>query len=301
MKKKTAAKQRITMERFITTYGEWLRALNYEEKNALVGVQKIRVFLHWLRTNKIDSIQHITNQDIQRFFGQLSGKMNIHTSTALSINSLKTYSRELRRFSRYLLESGQGHFEVSIQLKSPPILKTAEEIFTSEEIKKLYQSCKDDPLGMRDRAMLSVYYGCGLRRTEGVNLELKDVQFSRGILHVRKGKNYKERYVPMTARVAADLMEYKLLSRPALVMNKPCNSFFVNYRGQSLGVQSMSNRFQGLKAEAGIEKQGSLHSLRHSIATHLLEKGMSLEQIARFLGHSSLESTQIYTHIINNV
>jgi integrase/recombinase XerD len=102
--------------------------------------------------------------------------------------------------------------------------------------------------------MISIFYGCGLRRNEGYHLNIPDINFDRRILRVRKGKNYKERLVPF-------------------------------------------NKTDDIKLQ---EKNVRLHVLRHSIATHLLQNGMELEKIARFLGHSSLESTQIYTHLVNN-
>jgi len=285
------------MKKIVIAYLEWLEALNYESKNAKTGTRKVQDFLNYLLKKDIQEIEQIKPGQIRNYFNELSQRISKITGKALSTNTLKTYQRELRRFSRYLLETDQGHLEINPQNENYEQNQTEKIIFTSEEIKKLYAACGDDELGIRDRAMLSVYYGCGLRRTEGINLEIKDVQFTRGILHVRKGKNYKERYVPMASGVITDLMEYSLLSRTKLSNDKSGNSFFVSYRGYALGAESMSTRFNKLKAAAGIEKSGSLHSLRHSIATHLLQKGMSLEQIAKFLGHSCLESTQIYTHL----
>lgn len=285
------------MKRITLSYLEWLKALNYEITNAKVGAGKVEDFLNYLQQRKITETEQIKPIHIKNYFEELSQRKSEITGQALSNNTIKTYQRELRRFSRYLLETNQGHIEVKPQNENKEQIQSEKIIFTTQEIKKLYASCGDDELGIRDRAMLSVYYGCGLRRTEGINLELKDVQFKRGILHVRKGKNYKERYVPMASGVIADLLEYHLLSRPKLANNKSGNRFFISYRGDKLGAESMSTRFNKLKTEAGIKKHGTLHSLRHSIATHLLQKGMSLEQIAKFLGHSCLESTQIYTHI----
>ena len=288
-------------DRLSKAYSEWLEALNYEKENSACGVKRIKDFIHWLREKEVASIQQISKTHIQNYFEDLGRKINPRTGTGLSIHSLKACSRELKRFSRYLRETGQGHLEISIKTEAPKVPQTKDVIFSPEEMKKLYESCEDTLLGIRDRAMLSVYYGCGLRRTEGVMLEISDVQFSRGMLHVRKGKNYKERYVPMTGRVVSDLMEYSMLSRPGLVKGSSSNRFFMSNWGSPLEAQSMNNSFNNLKVKAGIEKAGSVHSLRHSIATHLLQRGMSLEQIARFLGHSCLESTQIYTHIVNSL
>jgi site-specific recombinase XerD len=144
--------------------------------------------------------------------------------------------------------------------------------------------------------MLAVYYGCGLRRNEGVNLDIHDILFDKNLVYVRKGKNYKERYVPMSAGVKEDLQNYIDFVRPVLIKTG-AKALFLNQYGKRLGSNSMADRLQNLKEKAEINKEAGLHALRHSIATHLLQSGMELEKIKRFLGHASLESTQIYTHI----
>jgi site-specific recombinase XerD len=119
-------------------------------------------------------------------------------------------------------------------------------------------------------------------------------------LRVRKGKNYKQRYVPLAARVAKDIFNYLEYSRKSLendsTGNGP-NQLFVGMYGKKMEAQSLADRLRILKTRAKIKTPGGLHALRHSIATHLLNQGMNLEQIATFLGHSSLESTQIYTAV----
>ncbi|RLD37374.1 MAG: hypothetical protein DRI74_06890 [Bacteroidetes bacterium] len=283
--------------RLTAAYKEWLSALNYESKNALVGVEMIRKFTLWLWKREITEIEQIDKEHITEYFEQLRNTKSKTTGKPLSINTIKTHSRELRRFSKYLRESSQGNIEVNIKIETPPVSQNQKIIFTTQEIQKLYEACEDNLLGIRDKAMLGVYYGCGLRRTEGAMLEVSDIQFNRRMIYVRKGKNYKQRYVPMTKRVFDNMMEYNMLSRPKLTTESSGNYFFIGYRGEQLGGEQLGTRFTQLKVKADITKPGNLHSLRHSIASHLLAKGMSIEQIARFLGHDCLESTQIYTHI----
>ncbi|MBN2661132.1 MAG: tyrosine-type recombinase/integrase [Tannerellaceae bacterium] len=171
-------------------------------------------------------------------------------------------------------------------------------IFTRAEIKALYNACDGDVLGIRDKAMLAVYYGCGLRRNEGVNLDTGDILPGKNLLFVRKGKNYKERYVPLTEAVKEDILNYLDFARQILI-KKQTNALFLNSSGDRITASMLAERLKKLKCKAGIDKVAGLHTLRHSIATHLLQSGMKLAQIKRFLGHSSLESTQIYTHIGN--
>lgn len=290
----------IKYSRWIESYAEWLRALNYERLNAECGIRRVADFLNSMNANGLTEPEQINRKHIEQYFEGLGMRINPRTGAALSIHSLKAYSKELNRFARYLHETGQGHLEIctnTVFTQDVNEQGIKDVIYSSDEITRLYAACSDSAAGLRDRAMLSVYYGCGLRRTEGVMLEMSDVQFNRGMLHVRKGKNYKERYVPMTGRVSGDLTEYALTARPELAKQNGCNRFFITSGGLAMGAQSMNICFAKLKAKAHIEKPGNLHALRHSIATHLLQRGMSLEQIARFLGHSCLESTQIYTHV----
>jgi integrase/recombinase XerD len=151
---------------------------------------------------------------------------------------------------------------------------------------------------MRDRAMLAVYYGCGLRLNEGVHLELKDVLRDQQLLHVRKGKHYKERLVPMSGKTLQMVALYIDAGRPQLVQQHQTDRLFLDAnKGRPMQGQSLYVRIRALAKKAGIKKAVGTHSLRHSIATHLLQSGMRLEQIQQFLGHDSLDSTQIYTHL----
>lgn len=155
---------------------------------------------------------------------------------------------------------------------------------------------------MRDRAILTIFYGCGLRRNEGYHLDLSDIDFDREILQVRKGKNYKERFVPFNKTSSKYLQDYVYDGRPILVKDSQENALFISQRGGRMQSQSIALRLKILQQRSDNlelqEKNVRLHVLRHSIATHLLQNGMSLENIARFLGHTSLESTQVYTHLI---
>jgi integrase/recombinase XerD len=149
--------------------------------------------------------------------------------------------------------------------------------------------------------MLAIYYGCGLRRNEGVCLNVGDINFDRALVHVRKGKNYKERFVPISKASLKYLQDYIYDYRPELLHGSKAEALFLGYYGKRMGGQSLLLRLKYLQQQTEnldlIEKEIGLHTLRHSIATHLLQAGMKLEYIARFLGHGSLESTQIYTHL----
>jgi len=157
------------------------------------------------------------------------------------------------------------------------------------QIKQLYRLA-----GVKERVVLSLFYGCGLRRSEGEQLNLKDVSFKSGLLYVRKGKGGKRRAVPMSEKVVEDLQVYVDIERKWTIKN---DALVLNKRGSRMSGKSHSRMLKSLIKRTELKGQITLHSLRHSIASHLLERGLSVEYVRDFLGHKHLESTQIYTHI----
>lgn len=166
----------------------------------------------------------------------------------------------------------------------------AHEVLTREEVTNLYESCET----MKERAILHLYYGCGLRRNEGTSLNVGDIQFRNRMLYVREGKGGKSRAVPMTEKISEELKAYCYQER----RSRPNELAFIT---NSWGIRTTGNKcnivLKELQQRIGMERAVSLHSLRHSIATHLLESGLSVEYVRDFLGHAYLESTQRYTHI----
>jgi integrase/recombinase XerD len=275
-------------------FGQWLMLLNFEPRTAKYAPRKAREFFHWLEQNRITGLSMVTRPVIENYFTYLGTRQNKRKKGRLSRNYLRTHITALRKLSRYLRETERESFEVDIRL--PVRTRSIRTIFTKAEIKALYNACEGDVLGIRDRAMLAVYYGCGLRRNEGANLDVNDILPGKNLLFVRKGKNYRERYVPMAEAVKEDIQNYIDIARGVL-LKRQTSALFLSSRGNRITAGMLAERLQQLKCKAGISKEAGLHTLRHSIATHLLQSGMKLVQIKRFLGHSSLESTQIYTHL----
>ena len=153
--------------------------------------------------------------------------------------------------------------------------------------------------------MLALLYSCGLRVSEASNLDLKDIWYDRQLVHVRKGKYYKERLIPFNRHTLEILEEYRYDARMLFNNHRESEAFLINQHGKRLQPQDFSRALDVLvkysECESIKEKRITPHILRHSIATHLLQKEASLEDIQQFLGHSSLESTQIYTHIVSNI
>jgi integrase/recombinase XerD len=226
----------------------------------------------------------------------------------LSNAYLNKHLQALYKFSDYLRQTGKILLP-ALGIDWEPDDSQEITVLTTTEIKLLYKATENynagtelEPFNSRDRAMISIYYGCGLRRNEGYHLNLSDVNFDRRILRVRKGKNYRERLVPFNKTNSEYLQEYVYDWRPLIVKDKRDDAFFISQRGVRMNTQSMALRLKLLQQRTDDitlqQKNVRLHVLRHSIATHLLSNGMELDKIARFLGHTSLESTQIYTHLI---
>lgn len=283
--------QNKTYQQLETSFGQWLKTLNYHKKTITYSPIRIREFLHWLEQHKITKIMTITATTINDYFTYLSQRKNHRRSGGLSADYLNMNLTSLKQFSNYLQQTKELGFTIPINyLPSNQRL----EVLTTTEITQLYEAITPNYLGMRDKAMLAIYYGCGLRRNEGEQLNIEDVLWERKLLYVRKGKNDQTRYIPMTPPIITTLKDYIELARPHHSQTK---ALFISQKRRRITGGALSNRLKHLLEKTTINKPATLHTLRHSIATHLLESGMTLHHISRFLGHKSLSTTQIYTHV----
>jgi len=300
------------------SFKEWLDVQGYAPSTVYNLPNHIRELLHYLESKDIQNIKELNIKHIENYYHQLKERSNQRRGGGLSNGHLNKHIQSLRKFTTYLRKVGRLEIP-EINLKDE---ETENRIIylTVEEIQQLFKATHQaveprervnvhihEAIQARDRAMLAVFYGCGLRRNEGVNLDVGDINFDRAasgksVLHVRKGKNYKERLVPISKTNLKYLTEYMYDHRPELAKGSKAEALFIAYTtAKRLHGQSLFIRLKKLQYQTGnqdlIEKEIGLHTLRHSIATHFLQAGMKLESISRFLGHSSLESTQIYTHV----
>ena len=291
------------------SFREWLDILGYSEITVYNLPNMIRELLFYMEAKRLNNIKDLTVHTIEEYYGQLKERSNQRkTGGALSSSHLNKHIQALRKFTEYLrtvgrVEIGIPNLENEEADQRITWLTTSEiqDLFKASYIETNYNFKEEQKaFRSRDRAMLAIFYGCGLRRNEGVNVDVSDINFDRSILHVRKGKNYKERLVPINKAGLKHLESYVYDHRSILLKEKT-DALFVSTYGTRMQGQSLNLRLRYLiqKTENPeiIEKEIGLHTLRHSIATHLLQAGMKLESISRFLGHSSLESTQVYTHL----
>lgn len=296
-------------------FREWLDILGYAPTGVYNMPNQLREFLYFLEQNGVVHITALEQKHIKNYHRYLSSRPNYRRGGGLSERYILMHIRGIEKFLEYLHHRGIEHLPVSgVRLTAPQrkeitVLSVAEiqELFAAAEKDYHYPQATplyavQEALQSRDKAMLAVYYGCGLRRSEGEQLQVEDVQLDRGLLHVRKGKGYKERFVPFNKINARFLEAYIYDHRPALLRGKSSTAVFVAVTGRPMSGKALYYRLkflQLLSEDMNLQqKEIGLHTLRHSIATHLLQGGMSLEKIARFLGHSTMDSTQIYTHLI---
>ncbi|NQY08512.1 MAG: tyrosine-type recombinase/integrase [Flavobacteriales bacterium] len=267
---------------------------------------KIEDFTNWLtRLGYADTTIKSYTRLLENFFNYLQGEppsqqkieaFNNHLhQTKISRQYISAHINVINRYSEFLELTTKEKLTVGKILVEKEIT-TERTIFTQLEIGSLFCSADGHgPSDLFDRAMLSLYYGCGLRSKEGINLVPQEVDFNKGLLYVKPSKNYSSRYVPMSQGVVADIKDYINYARS--IINPNSKYLLVGRHQPKVNGHYLNTRLKRLQRTAGITKKASLHSLRHSIATHLLQQGMELEYIGNFLGHKRLDSTQVYVRI----
>ncbi len=294
------------------SFKQWLAVLGYAPVSVYGLPNYLREFFHWLEKQDITQVKNITAPHIKQYYNYIKQRANTRQGGGLSPAYINKHKQTINLFLQYVRSTGRYEMPC-IKLEGLKAQPEKIKVLSTAEIKQLYNAThQNDTLyyaqetGIRDRAMLSVLYGCGLRRSEAKNLDIEDINLDNKTLHVKKGKGNKDRFVPLHSSNAKHLEDYLYNARPVLLdvkrkKDKTETAFFISAQSKRLSDMTMHKRLGDLLQKTDdpvlIEKKPTLHTLRHSIATHLLDNGMKLEAISKFLGHSSLESTQIYTHL----
>ena len=289
----------------LLSFKDWLDILGYSEGIVKYSPIFLQEFFYWLEQNGHTNIATVTRKDITDYYGYLKQRPNENYGGALSNPSLNGHISSLKRFNEYLKKHNAKSLSIHLRFEKKDRLNETD-IVTQYEIKELFRATEyTSPLErfrLRDKAILVVLYSCGLRRNEAVHLNLNDVLFDKERIVVKKTKNNRERFVPINAYNLRILEDYIYDGRPGFYKANENEALFVNSQGGRMGGQSFKLRLREIVKAANdsdiTEKRITPHKLRHSIATHLLERGVAIEAVSQFLGHTSLESTQIYTHLI---
>ena len=252
--------------------------------------QDLRQFARWLEKSgrRLDTADQGA---IQRYLARRFEQGASARSNARMLSTLKQYYR-------HLIRVGERQDNPTALIGSPKIHRSLPQTLAESDVDNLLQAPDlDSPFGMRDRAMLELMYGSGLRVSELVGLELSQVNTNQGLVRL-VGKGSKERVVPVGEEALHWLALYLRQARPELQRaDAPNNDLFLSSRGSAITRQAFWQNIKKYLLKAGIKTAYSPHSLRHAFATHLLNHGADLRTVQMLLGHSSLSTTQIYTHI----
>jgi integrase/recombinase XerD len=292
----------------VTEYTAWLDTLGFS--NGVIYDYKFRVrdFFDWLENRQIQSINLLNSKHINEYHNYLEHRPNKRfKGRLLSVSHLNHNFSAVDKLLEFLHQYGMKNAPVPTNYRITPDKQeriNKIEILTKEEIKTLYNCISDafphfsfahrQAKHYELKLIFALYYACGLRKTEGAKLRLQDIDFDRKTVFVEQGKNYKDRIIPMSAGVYKELQDYIYNYRHTLKLNH--KRLFI--ATASTIDKSLKHLQEICQVETIKAKRISLHVLRHSIATHLLQNGMSIENISLFLGHSTLDSTQIYTHLV---
>ena len=231
----------------------------------------------------------VTSEQITEYLGFVTSKGLSKRSTARLLSSLRSYFD-------WCVEEGEVKENPCDRVDAPKLGKYLPAVLSLEEVTAILESVDlKKPFGKRDRAILEVLYGCGLRVSEAANLRISHVYLDEGFVNVI-GKGDKQRLVPL-GEIAADAIRAYLPDRPVPAERKYEDYLFLNRFGKPLSRISIFNLVKDQAMAAGIQKEISPHTFRHSFATHLIENGADLRIVQEMLGHESILTTEIYTHI----
>ncbi len=259
-----------------------LQNLGYCESVVNFYPKTVKRFLEYCKKPK----EYIKTIDILEYHQLLQTTKSRVTKGNLSQSGIAGKMRAIRMYFDYLQRTGQRKDNpYQLKIKTPKYQER--KVFTDEEIRKLYN--KSTPL---QSIILHLCYACGLRRNEAAELKTKDIDLETQLLYIRKGKGKKRRVIPFTKQVKKDI-EFFLSTEAINRQLSTDNQSLLNITAERIYIE-----FKYLLKKTGLENQGfTLHCLRHTIATQLLEQGMELEKVRDFLGHQYLGTTQIYTRI----
>ena len=309
-------RQRRKMDLLLVRFVEAMTAWNWSKRTIPAYDQNVRVFLDWLgKETDITSLAEVTPETLasyqvallseetpRREGGRDGSRDPGHPETAgrrLSTSTQHTRLGAVRAFFGFLAGEGRLLINPARQLQLPKRRKALPQaLLTPAEAIRLVESADTStPLGLRDRAILEVLYSTGVRASELCALTISDLDTASGTLMVRCGKGGKDRVVPL-GPVAADVLgDYVAKARPKLLLKKTTPEVFVSKRGEALHRNNLAAIVARAARRAGLTKPIRPHRLRHACATHMLRGGADIRHIQKLLGHASLSSTQIYTHV----
>ena len=250
----------------------------------------LKKFLLFIKSRGITSAREVKYGDILDF-------MTRSREEGLNATTIVRSMVSVKQFFKYLLSEKVLSEDPTAHIKTPKMKKAIPGVISLDDVESILGAPDEStPEGLRDAAMLEILYATGIRVSELIGLKLNDVNFELGFVVVY-GKGSKERVVPIGDKAREKLLSYLRDSRPSLLKGREAKALFVTRRGAGMTRQGFWKIIKAQALKAGVTKKISPHTLRHSFATHLLERGADLRTIQVMLGHSDISTTQIYTHV----
>lgn len=259
-------------------------------------LQRYRDFL---LVNQIDSFASVSSDTIELYLQELAS--GTESTQPLAKSSVARHLAALRSLHRWLVTQNLIPTDVAKDVCAPKAAKRLPKALSVDQVQKLLEAARrgDDPVSLRDTALLEFLYATGARVSEAIRISLDDLELDDEVPFVTvRGKGGKERLVPLGNYAKDALGSYLVRGRPALCRSRtPADRVFLNLRGNALSRQSAWEILQNVAERVDLSESVSPHTLRHSFATHLLEGGASIREVQELLGHASVTTTQIYTRM----
>jgi integrase/recombinase XerD len=255
----------------------------------------LRRYVGFLEHRDVRSLRDVDERTIRSFVASLSASTHGPAAAPYRATSVARTLSAVRSFHRFLLREGLTERDPAAGVVQPRLPRSLPRPLPVDDVRRLLEAPEESsPTGVRDRAILELLYGSGLRISELTGMDVDDLDLEEGSLRVL-GKGGKEREVPLGSFAHEAVGAYLTRGRPALATAVSRGALFLNARGGRLSRQSCARLLGRYVRLAGIERRVTLHTLRHSFATHLLEGGADVRVVQELLGHASVATTQIYT------
>lgn len=281
-------------EKTLACFSEWLLGKGYARRTAECYLFDAGHFARWLGRE----LASLAPADLAKYQSVLAARPG-RSAAVLCAQTRAHVLSAMKALGKFLLETGRAKENPALGIEPPRCpRKLPDNLLTVREVERILAVPRlDDPVGLRNRALLELLYGTGLRQQEALSLRLSDVDLAQGEVRVERGKGGDGRIVPLPRETAAVLTAYLSEARPKLAKEADSGHFFLSGRGGKPDPSRLLKTMKKYAREAGITRPVGFHTWRHSMATHLLQRGASLRHIQEILGHRTLSATQIYTKV----
>jgi integrase/recombinase XerD len=287
-----------SLYRLALLFVETLRARNYAKRPIVGRELALHEFIDWCGARNLHFPAQISKAVGNTYQRQLSRRYT-QLGTPLSFGSQAQKLSVLKQWFRWLSQENYIDQDPLASIALPRVPKSLpRHILSVDDIERIFNGCDlNDPLGLRDRAIMELFYSSGIRRAELSAVKLVDINLEQGLLWVRCGKMMKDRLVPIGSRAVAWVRKYLEEARPELECNRDDKELFLSAYGLKFVADNISVMVKRYLEKAHMKGYGSCHLFRHAMATHMLDNGASVRHIQAMLGHADLSTTQVYTQV----